>query len=115
MSAVLSERGLEVLTGENTITADLPFEQQVDEMIRRADAAVFLLSGRPGLWVMREIDMVLDRKLRHIVPLLVGASTELPVRLRELEPVRVPALDQLEPVIEEIIGRIQLAERGISK
>lgn len=96
------------------IAESAPFQQKIDDRARRADAAVFILSGRPSLWVMREIEKALDQKIRHIVPVLVGVDAELPARLRELQAIRIPAPDQMEQIetaIEEICSRLLAGEQ----
>lgn len=109
LGAALTHRGLEVLTAEDMISKGIPFEQKIDDVTRRADAAVFILSGRPSLWVMREIETALDQRIPHILPVLVGEDIELPARLRELQAIRIMAptqMEQIDSAVESICAQL---------
>jgi len=102
----LRNRGFEVMAADDMAAKGVPFEQQVEDLIRRADAAIFIISGRPSLWVMKEIDMALDRKIRHIVPVIVGDVRPIPPRLEAFKAVHIEDPDQTEAVINGITDLI---------
>ena len=110
--ATLRKRGFEVMTADDMAAEGVPFEQRVDDLIRRSDAAIFIISGRPSLWVMKEIDIALDRKIRHIVPVMVGESGPIPKRLEEFEAVCIEDPDQTEAVIERVTDRFLGDQNG---
>jgi hypothetical protein len=110
--AVLVDRGLEILVTDDMIAAEIPFEQQVGDLIRRADAAIFIISGRPSLWVTKEIDMAMDRKISHIVPLLVGEGARLPVRLKEFPAVRIENPGEARTSLENIATMMLAIKRA---
>jgi hypothetical protein len=108
MRRILSKYGISVVSPEK-ILAGVPLEKMVDEIISDADIAVFVISGRPSLWMNREIEAALAHKVRMIVPILVGAATEIPSSLREFQSVHVNDLSEIEKVAQEI------AETSLSK
>ncbi len=110
--AAMDERGFEILAAEDMIAEDIPFEQRVGDLMRRADAIIFIISGRPSLWVTKEIEMALDKKIRHIVPLLVGEAAQLPVRLQEFQAIRIENPDEAETLIEDIANMILAREKA---
>jgi len=111
--SALHNRGFEVIAAEDMAAKGVPFEQQVDDLMRRAEAAIFIISGRPSLWVTKEIDMALDRKIRHVVPVIVGDVSTIPARLEDFEALRIENPDQFETVIEAIINLVLVREKSL--
>lgn len=81
----------------------LPWERSIDEMIRDADAAVFVISGRPGLQIHGEIEAALKHEVPHIVPLLVGTSVEPPFQLQKYQIVRIEDESEIESAAKKIV------------
>lgn len=115
LRSALHNRGFEVIAAEDMAAKGVPFEQQVDDLIRRADAAIFIISGRPSLWVTKEIEMALDRKIRLVVPVIVGDVSTIPARLDGFEAVRIENPDQSESVVEAISQRVLAGEKSMAK
>ena len=105
---ILSKYGISVVSPEELL-AGVPLEKMVDEMISDADIAVFVISGRPSLWMNREIEAALAHKVRMIIPILVGAGTEILSSLREFQSVQVNSLSEIEKVAQ------RFAETSLSK
>jgi hypothetical protein len=101
MRRALSKYDITVVPPEELL-AGVPLEKMVGEMISNADIAVFVISGRPSLWMNHEIEAALAHKVRMIVPILVGAETELPSSLREFQSVQVSSLSEIEKVAQQI-------------
>jgi len=52
--------------------------QKTSDKLARADAAVFVISGRPNLCQKEEMNAAVPKGVRHIVPILVGDNVEIP-------------------------------------
>jgi hypothetical protein len=80
----------------------VPIGKMLESMINAADIAVFVISGRPSLWMNHEIEATLEHKVRTIIPILVGTGTELPPLLQKFQAVQVNNLLELESVAKRI-------------
>lgn len=85
---VFSEKNFEVV-GPQDVTGGQELQRSVNDMIARADVAVFVISGRPNLWLNEEIKAAVKGGVRHIVPLVVGTNVEMPDTLKDKSVVRV--------------------------
>ena len=83
----LMEQNIQV-TGSQDVTPGQEWRKTTDKLAR-ADAAVFVISGRPNLYQNEEINAALQKGIRHIVPILVGENVEMPDALRHIQAVRV--------------------------
>lgn len=99
---ILSKYNIRVVPPDE-LPASMPMGKIVESMISDVDIAVFVISGRPSLWMNREIEATLAHKVRTIVPILVGAGTELPPLLQGFQAVQVNNLSQLEAVAQQIV------------
>ncbi len=86
--AGLTAGGFEVASPSD-VSRSIPVERAVDEMLQRANVAVFVVSGRPSMWQSQEMAKAAALKHGTIVPVLVGTSAQLPSQLTAFEPVRV--------------------------
>lgn len=102
----LGARGLRVVTMEDA-PAGLPMEAAVDRLLAPAQAAVFVLSGRPSVWTLTEIDRARALSVPHLVPVVLGASTEVPERLRGVAALRLDSADDVGRVVEQILGAVR--------
>jgi hypothetical protein len=100
----LKGRGVEVIAASDA-PAGVPFERTIEDMLGRADAAVFVISGRPSLWVARELETALKLQVPHILPVVLGESAELPRQLQSYQSVRLEEIDGLEEQIQKAAGK----------
>jgi hypothetical protein len=85
---ILSKYNISVVPPDE-LPAGVPIGKMLESMINDADIAVFVISGRPSLWMTHEIEAILAHKVRTIVPILVGAGTELPLLMQKFQAVQV--------------------------
>ncbi len=102
--SVLKERGVEVIAASDA-SAGVPFERTINDMLSRADAAVFVISGRPSLWVARELETAMKLQVPHVLPVLLGESAELPRQLQSYQSVHLDETQDLEEQIQKAAGK----------
>jgi pYEATS domain-containing protein involved in immunity/TIR domain-containing protein len=98
----LVSRGIEVL-GDDDLGAGMPLSLSVENMLAKSQHAIFVMSGRPSLWMSREIDAA----RRHgvpITPLLVGADSEVPGSLSDLMSMRISDETEIAKVLDGILS-----------
>jgi len=83
--------------------SDVPFQVQIDKLIGQSNLAVFLVSGRPSMWMNQEIEAA-KRHGKHIVPVLVGSASELPESLRGLHSLHIDNLDSVANLAQGILN-----------
>lgn len=98
-----SRHGATVVGTEET-TVGMPWQRSINDLITRADVAVFVISGRPNLWLNEEINTALRRGVRHIVPLLVGPEVQVPESLRNQKAIRIEDSEAVGAVVDKIVG-----------
>jgi transcription initiation factor IIF auxiliary subunit len=101
LKAELTHRGVRVTSVEDT-KVGVPIESAIKRAIEGADAAVFLISGRPSLWTNFEIDYAMGRDGR-VVPVLVG-DAHAPEPLRSSSAVRVTRSDEIASIANDIVA-----------
>lgn len=77
--------------------------QKTSDKLARADAAVFVISGRPNLYQNEEIKAAVQGGVRHIVPILVGNDVEVPDALRHIQPVQVADSESVRETAKDIL------------
>lgn len=82
------------VVGTEDISAGVPHQVAVADQIAQASMAVFLVSGRPSLWLNEEIETA-KRHGKRIVPVLLGEESQLPESLSEFKSLRVGSLDKM--------------------
>ena len=97
----LTAGGFEVASPSD-VARSIPVERAVDEMLQRANVAVFVLSGRPSLWQSQEMAKAVALKHRTIVPVLVGSTAQMPSRLEGFEAVRVTDPDSARKLAQKM-------------
>jgi len=99
--AGLTAGGFEVASPSD-VARSIPVERAVDEMLQRANLAVFVVSGRPSLWQSQEMaKAVAQKKGGAIVPVLVG-DARLPTALESFSPIYVTDPDSAEQSAKEM-------------
>jgi len=83
----------------------VPFAKSMDEMIARSDAAVFVISGRPSLWLAQEIEAARRHHVGIIVPVLLGSDIDIPDALRDFKAIRIDRPEQIEEVANGVARR----------
>ncbi|AGA33405.1 hypothetical protein TVNIR_1743 [Thioalkalivibrio nitratireducens DSM 14787] len=109
--AVLERHGAKVTTAED-IASGLPWEHAIRERIRNADVAVFVLSRRPSLFLMQEIELTLEIGTGLVVPVLIGTEVEPPQQLQGWQAFRVSDDKELETVALDVLKSSVARERG---
>ena len=99
-----SRHNVEVV-GPQDVKAGQDWQKTVNDMIARADAAVFVMSGRPNLWLNEEIKAAVKEGVRHIVPLIVGSSVEVPDILHDIEAVHVDSQSAVADMADTLLNR----------
>jgi hypothetical protein len=103
-----SGQNVEVV-GPEDVKGGQELRRTVNDMIARADAAVFVISGRPNLWLNEEIKAAVKGGVPHILPLVVGANVEVPDTLGEINAIRVenPSAvgDMTQTIINQFLGK----------
>jgi hypothetical protein len=97
----LAEGGFEVASPSD-VSRSIPVERAVDDMLQRANVAVFVVSGRPGLWQSQEMAKAAALKHGTIVPVLVGTSTQVPAQLTAFPAVRVTDADSARKLAQKM-------------
>lgn len=87
----LRRRGVEVVRTEKPKSGAL----------KNADMAAFLISGRPNLWMTREMEMCQTNGLPFL-PILVGSAAELPDSIKGVRAIRVSGEEGIEGVAEQV-------------
>jgi hypothetical protein len=104
---VFSGQNFEVV-GPQDVKGGQELQRTVNDMIARADVAVFVISGRPNLWLNEEIKAAVGGK-RHILPLVVGTNVEMPDTLQDMKVVRVESPsavgDMTETILKQSFGK----------
>ena len=101
LSNSLEKLNVNILSADD-IPSGVPFQAQIENMIGQANLAIFLVSGRPSMWMDREIETA-KRHGKHIVPVLVGSESELPESLRDLHSLRIDKLDSVADIAQGIL------------
>jgi len=102
LANALTAEGVQVLSAEDAV-AGVPLDKAVDQLMSKADVAVFLLSTRPSLWMYSEIEHALARSVRHIVPVVIGTGIELPPRLESMQAIQVGSAQEVPSVVGQIL------------
>lgn len=84
------------------MTSGVPFQVQIDKLIDQSNLAVFLVSGRPSMWMNQEIETV-KRHGKRIVPVLLGAESILPESLQGLHSLHIDRLDSVADIAQSIL------------
>jgi hypothetical protein len=103
VSALLETRGFKVVSSGHG-KPGVPWSVSLDDMLRSANAAVFLLSGRPSLWTYNEIEHVLAHEIPHIVPVLIGSDAEVPPRLESFTAIHLDSGANAANLAERLMG-----------
>jgi hypothetical protein len=101
VSDALAEQNVQV-TGSQDVTPGQEWAHTSDQLAR-ADAAVFVISGRPNLYQNEEINAAVKRGIRHIVPILVGDLVEVPDALADIPAVRVADSERVGEMARNIL------------
>ena len=89
LAQALTQLNINVLKADE-ISADLPWEVAISEMIKKADLMVVLLSSRPTSSTIFEIYAANNRKLPlPIVPVLIGMDTPIPAELKSVQTINL--------------------------
>lgn len=97
----LVEQNIQV-TGSQDVTPGQEWQRTSDKLAR-ADAAVFVISGRPNLYQNEEINAAVQKGVRHIVPILVGDNVEMPDALRHIQAVRVADSEAVGELAKDVL------------
>jgi len=97
LGSALKGKGAEVL-GPEQVSSSVPFAKDMDDMISRSNAAVFVISSRPNLWLSQEIEAARRHRVGVIVPVLVGSSTAVPEALKDYKAIRIDRPEQIGEV-----------------
>jgi len=84
------------------VPAGVPVQAYIDSLITKADVVVFLISGRPSLWLSQEIDSA-KRSQKPLVPILVGQDSHLPVSLSEYQYYRIDNLGNIADLAPKLL------------
>lgn len=101
LSNSLARLNVRILSSDD-IPSGVPFKIHTENMIEQANLAVFLVSGRPSMWMNQEIETA-KRHGKHIVPVLVGTASELPEALRDLSSLHIDGLDNIADIAHGIL------------
>ena len=104
LGRAFKSNGAEVL-GAQQLPSGVPFAKHMDDMIARSDAAVFVISGRPSLWLAQEIEAARRHRVGLIVPVLLGSDADLPEALRDFKAIRIDRPEQIEKVANGVARR----------
>jgi hypothetical protein len=102
---VLSARGFRVVSMDD-VAAGVPIETGVDRLLGGAEAAIFLLSGKPSLWTRTEVARAKAHNVPHLVPVVVGTAAELPSELRGIQAVQVDEKMNVERLADQILKAV---------
>jgi len=88
--------------GVDDLPAGVPIQSSVSNLIAEADLAVFLVSGRPSLWMEQEIEAaVLDNT--QLLPILLGSESEPPDTLKEFKSLRLDNQKEVASLAQTIL------------
>lgn len=90
------------VTGSQDVTPGQEW-QKTSNKIAQADAAVFVISGRPNLCQNEEIKAAVEGKVRHIVPILVGDNVQIPEALQHIKAVRVADAEAVGELAKDML------------
>lgn len=97
----LMEQNIQV-TGSQNVTPGQEW-QKTSNKVAQADAAVFVISGRPNLCQNEEIKAAVQGGVRHIVPILVGDNVEIPEALQHIKAVRVADAEAVGELARDVL------------
>ncbi|MFA6971206.1 MAG: pYEATS domain-containing protein [Gallionella sp.] len=97
----LEKLNVNILSADN-MPSDVPFQVQIDNLIEQSNLAVFLVSGRPSMWMNQEIETA-KRHGKHIVPVLVGSGSELPETLQGFHSLHIDNLDSVADLAQGVL------------
>jgi hypothetical protein len=101
LTASLSGRGVRVTTSDN-VSPGMPWEDCFKLGIRNADAAVFVVSGRPTL--LAKMEMEYGAANTRVIPLLLGTSVAVPASLSGNAAVTVNSADEVDAAANQILA-----------
>lgn len=84
------------------IQTGVPFQTYIANLIGQANLVVFLISGRPSLWLSQEIETT-KRFGKLIVPVLIGTESTLPESLRTYKHLRIEKLEHIADLAQKIL------------
>ncbi len=84
------------------IPSGVPFQVYIESLIGQADLVIFLISGRPSMWMNQEIETA-KRHGKHIVPVLVGSGSELPETLKDFHSLHIKNIDSIADLAQGIL------------
>jgi transcription initiation factor IIF auxiliary subunit len=102
LSSSLAKLNVNILSATDDTPSGVPFHVHIENMIEQATLAIFLISGRPSMWMNQEIETA-KRDGKRIVPVLVGSESELPESLRDLHSLRIDRLDSVADIAQGIL------------
>ncbi len=97
-------RGFTVLTASD-VPAGVPVEAAISSTIDKADTVVGIFSDKSGPWAEREVMKAIEKDV-SVVPVAVGSRAKLPPGLRDIQPVRISHLGEVDAAIGRIADRL---------
>ena len=100
IKAALVNLGIEVLS-DAELGAGMPLSRSVESGLAKAGHALFVMSGRPSLWMSREMDAARQHKV-PVTAILVGESAKAPEFLGDTLQLRIKDGSEVNKVIEAV-------------
>lgn len=102
LRVALASLNVNILSSDD-VPAGVPAQAYISHLIARVDIAIFVISGRPSLWLSQEIEAA-KRAGKRIVPVLTGSEAELPDALSGYQSMHIKSLDNLAGLAKGILG-----------
>ncbi|SFM37977.1 pYEATS domain-containing protein [Nitrosomonas communis] len=84
------------------VPAGIPLQTYIDSLIAKADVVIFLISGRPSLWLSQEIESA-KHSNKPLIPILVGQDSHLPASLNEYQYFRIDNLNNISDLAHKLL------------
>ena len=106
----LEARGIRCVS-DSALNPDVPVQASLSRVIRSSDAVVAVVSDHASDWTSWEIHAARSLDV-PVFPIVVGETTELPARLRNLEALRIRGRAGIEPLVDWLVERIRSIDSG---
>ncbi|WP_430232258.1 pYEATS domain-containing protein [Nitrosomonas communis] len=84
------------------VPAGIPLQTYIDSLIAKADVVVFVISGRPSLWLSQEIESA-KHSNKLLIPILVGQDSHLPASLSKYQYFRIDNLNNITDLAHKLL------------
>jgi hypothetical protein len=91
------------IASPDDLEAGQQWDHFVKQAIKKSDATVFIVSGKPSLWSKLEMGYAVNAEDKNVIPLLVGTAAEVPEALANRSALHIGSSAELDAATAQIL------------